>query len=230
MLSGSIGWFPVRSARQGLHQQNNASVPSYNGPVSELLKDLDLEEPPTDSVPEPNRIEQVIVLLADAVWAVVGLVLWIPQIVRVVITTAIRLVHSALTRQPIDSIRGPIRRVSRFYVDGFLTPGRSKPSGAYASREARLGRFLIEAVWVIVVWMLVLRLVSQQVFDNVWSAMASTAAKAWHLLAALAMDLVARLPEGFAAIVELGTAPRLILGILVILVFVGGLVLGLRRR
>ena len=198
--------------------------------MSDLLKDLDLEESPTSSAPRPNRIEQVIVLLADAVWAVVGLVLWIPQIVRIVITTAIRLVHSALTRQSIDSIRGPIRRVSRFYVDGFLTPGRPRSSGAYASREPRLGRFLIEAVWVIVVWMLVLRLASQPAFDKVTSAMASTASSAWALLTDLAKDLAARLPEGFGALIELGTAPRLILGILVILVFVGGLILGLRRR
>ena len=198
--------------------------------MSDLLQDLDLEESPTTSGPKPNRIEQVIILLADAVWAVVGLVLWIPQIVRVVITTAVRLIHSALTRQPIDSIRGPIRRVSRFYVDGFLTAGKPKSSGAYASREARLGRFLIEAIWVIVVWMLVLRLASQQAFDKVWDAMVSTATKAWDFLAALAMDLVDRLPESFGTLISLGTAPRLILGILVILVFIGGFVLGLRRR
>ena len=198
--------------------------------MSELLQDLDLEESATNSAPKPNRIEQVIVLLADAVWAVVGLVLWIPQIVRVVITTAIRLVHSALTRQPIEAIRGPIHRVSRFYVDGFLTPGRSRASGAYASRQPRLGRFLVEAVWVIVVWMLVIRLVSPQIFDKVWNAIASVAASAWGLLVALARDLVAQLPEGFGALIELGTAPRLILGILVILVFGGGFILGLRRR
>ena len=198
--------------------------------MNELLQDLDLEDSTTDSTPEPNRIEQIIVLLADSVWAVVGLLLWIPQIVRVVITSAIRLVHSALTRQPIDAIRGPIRRVSRFYVDGFLTPGRSRSSGAYASREPRLGRFLIEAIWVIVVWMLVLRLVSQPAFDKVWSVMASTAASAWEFLASSVRNLVSRLPEGFEALIELGTAPRLFLGIVVLLVFVGGLVLGLRRR
>lgn len=198
--------------------------------MSDLLQDLDLEESPTNSAPRPNRIEQVIVLLADAVWAVVGLVLWIPQIVRVVVTTAIRLVHSALTRQSIDSIRGPIRRVSRFYVDGFLTPGQPRSSGAYASREPRLGRFLSEAVWVIVVWMLVLRLASQQAFDKVWSTMAAAGSKAWTLLAGLAKDLVSRLPEGFGALIELGTAPRLVLGILVILVSLGGFILGRRRR
>jgi hypothetical protein len=198
--------------------------------VSELLQDLDLEESATNSAPKPNRIEQVIVLLADAVWAVVGLVLWIPQIVRVVTTTAIRLVHSALTRQPIDAIRGPIRRVSRFYIDGFLTPGKSRTSGAYASRQPLLGRFLVEAVWVIVVWLLLLRLLSPQIFVKVWNATASMAASAWELLVALARDLAAQLPAGFGALIELGTAPRLVLGILVILALVGGFVLGLRRR
>ncbi len=194
------------------------------------MQDPDLEESPTSAAPRPNRIEQVIVLLADSVWAVVGLVLWIPQIVRVLITTAIRLVHSALTRQAIDSIRGPIRKVSRFYVDGFLTPGKSTSSGVYASREPRLGRFLTEAVWVIAVWMLVLRLVSQETFDRVWSVMASTAADIWELLASLAKDVVAQLPEGFSTLIGLGTTARLILGILVVLVFVGGFLLGLRRR
>ncbi len=194
------------------------------------MQDLDLEESPTNPALRPNRIEQVIVLLADAVWAVVGLVLWIPQILRVVITTAIRLVHSALTRQSIDSIRGPIRRVSRFYVDGFLTPGQPRSSGAYASREPRLGRFLIEAVWVIVVWMLVLRLASPHAFDKIWSAMAMAGTKAWALLVDFAGDLATRLPAGFGALIGLGTAPWLILGVLVILVFVGGFVLGLRRR
>ena len=75
-----------------------------------------------------------------------------------------------------------------------------------------------------------LRLVSPQIFDKVWNAIASVAASAWGLLVAQARDLAARLPEGFGALIELGTAPRLMLGILVILVFVGGFVLGLRRR
>ncbi len=198
--------------------------------VSELLKDLDLEDSSTDSAPKPNRIEQTIVLLADAVWGVVGLVLWIPQIVRVVITSAVRLIHSALTRQPIDAIRGPIRRVSRFYVDGFLTPGKPRSTGGYASREPRFGRFLLEAAWVAFVWMAVLRLVSQESFEKVWNATTSMASSAWDVLVDLAKDLVAQLPLGFGALLELGTAPRLILGVLVILVLVGGFVLGLRRR
>ena len=67
-------------------------------------------------------------------------------------------------------------------------------------------------------------------FDKVWNAIASVAASAWGLLVALAHDLAAQLPTGFGALIELSTAPRLILGILVMLVFVGGFVLGLRRR
>lgn len=194
------------------------------------MQDLDLDEPSIDSSPRPNHIEQLIILLADSVWAVVGLVLWIPQIVRVVLTTAIRLVHSALTGQPTDAIRGPIRRVSRFYVDGFLTPGKSGRSGVYASREPRLGRFLVESIWVVAVWMLVLRLVSQELFDKVWGAIVSAASRSWRFLVDLMAGLLDQLPGGFHALAELGLAPRLTLGILVLLIFLGGLFLGLRRR
>jgi hypothetical protein len=198
--------------------------------VNELLQNLDLEEPSIDSAPGPNRIEQVIVLLADSVWAVVGLALWVPQIVRVVVTSAIRLIHSALTRQPIDAIRGPIRRVSRFYVDGFLTPTRSRPAGVYASREPRLLRFLLESMWAIAVWMVVLFLVSRDSFERVWRSMVSAAAWIWSSLAHLAQVLAVNLPEGVQSLFELGTAPRLVLGGLLICVFAGGLILGLRRH
>ena len=78
--------------------------------------------------------------------------------------------------------------------------------------------------------MLLLRLVSQPAFDKVWSAMASAASKTWQLLTDLMAGLLDQLPEGISALAELGLAPRLVLGSLVLLVFVGGLVLGLRRR
>ena len=80
--------------------------------MNEILIDpeLDLEQPveePDEKTPPPGRskserIEQAITLMTDSIWAGVGLVLWMPQIVRVVITSAIRLTHATLTRQPTD--------------------------------------------------------------------------------------------------------------------------------
>lgn len=201
--------------------------------MNELLSDLDLEEsgPPTKDRPsKTQRIEQVILLMADAVWAVVGLFLWIPQIVRVVVTSAIRLVHAALTRQPTDSIRGPIRQVSRFYVDGFLTPGQRKTSGGYGSRQLHLGRFLREALWVVAVWLGVLRLVSAEAFSATWQVLTRWAAQAWNWIAEMGAIAVERLPEDLRRLAGLGTTISLILAALLLVFLLLGFLLGRRRR
>jgi len=213
--------------------------------MNELLSDLDLDRStkPADSSgsrvaatagrksrPKTNQIEQAIVLMADCVWAVVGLVLWIPQIVRVVVTTAMRLIHAALTRQPIDSIRGPIRQVSRFYIDGFLSPGREKALGGYGSRQLQLGRFFIEAVWVAAVWLGVLRWASPQTFASLWQALAGFAVWSWSGLTATAKIVVSHLPEGLRAFGSFGTVPTIVLAVVLIVFLAGGFILGRRSR
>jgi hypothetical protein len=168
--------------------------------------------------------------MADAVWAVVGLFLWIPQIVRVVITSALRLIHATLTRQPTDSIRGPIRQVSRFYVDGFLTPGQRKSPGGYGSRQLQLGRFLTEALWVIAVWLGVLRLVRPEAFSAVWQFLTRWASRGWDHAGRAAITLVEALPEDLRALGSLGPAASSILALSLVIVLVGGFLLGRRRR
>lgn len=201
--------------------------------MSELLSDLDLEESGDDTrskLPKTQRIEQIILLIADAVWAVVGLVLWIPQIVRVVITSAIRLIHSALTRQPIDTIRGPIRQVSRFYIDGFLSPGREKTAGNYGSRQLQLGRFLMESLWVVAVWLAVLSLISQEAFATVWQGLGRFAAWLWAWVAELAGIVAANLPESAGAFANLGTLGSLVLAFVLVVFLAAGFILGRRSR
>jgi hypothetical protein len=194
------------------------------------LDEPDLEGAPAAGRPAANRIEQAIVLAANGVWAIVGLALWIPQVVGVMITSATRLVHATLTRQPVESIRGPIRRVSRFYVDGFLSPGKSWSSRSYTSRELRVGRFLIEAVWVAVIWLLILWLISKDSFDKVWGALVASATWMWRALSEIGGLVAALIPEDLGVISKIGTGWLAILGAVLVLAFVGGFLLGRRRR
>ena len=201
--------------------------------MGELLSDLELGEsrpPSKDRLSNTQRIEQVILLMADAVWAVVGLFLWIPQIVRVVITSAVRLIHATLTRQPTDSIRGPVRQVSRFYVDGFLTPGQRKSPGGYGSRQLQLGRFLTEALWVAAVWLGVLRLVSPATFSRVWQVLVQWAAQGWDWAVRGAIALAEALPTDVRSLGSLGPVVTLVFVLSLVIVLVGGFVLGRRRR
>lgn len=197
------------------------------------MSDLDLDESSEsrkENLPKSQRIEQVILLMADAVWAVVGLVLWIPQIVRVVFTSAIRLIHAALTRQPIDSLRGPIRQVSRFYIDGFLSPGREKTTGSYGSRQLHLGRFLTEALWVAAVWLGVLRLASPEAFATVWQTLVRFAEWTWGWAVAAASSVAAHLPESIRAFANLGVVGGVALAMALIVFLAAGFILGRRRR
>ena len=201
--------------------------------MNELLSDLDLDEPSDSNqvkTPKTRRIEQAILLLADAVWAIVGLLLWIPQIVRVVITSAVRLVHAALTRQPTEGIRGPIRQVSRFYVDGFLSPGREPRAGNYGARQLQLGRFLTETIWVVAVWLGVLRLVNPQAFARVWQELSRAAVWIWTWVTEFTDTLVGYLPESVKDFAGLGTGASLALGFSLIVFLAAGFILGRRRR
>ena len=207
--------------------------------MSEILIDpeLGLEEPIDEPVLEgvaaqrskTERVEQAITLMTDTIWAGIGLVLWVPQIVRVLITSAVRLIHATLTRQPIDSIRGSIRRVSRFYVDGFLSRGRTRSSGSYGSTDLRFGRFLMEMLWVLAVWLLVLRAVSETAFITVWNWLTALKLAGWQFLVKVAGTIATHLPDSVRPFFELGTGPSVILTILLLFFVVGGILIGRRH-
>jgi hypothetical protein len=200
-----------------------------NEVVSELLSDLSLEEPTPERTPRTQRIEQAIVLMANSVWAVIGLILWIPQIGRVVVTSALRLIHAALTRQPIEGIRGPIRQVSRFYVDGFLSVATDGKGASFSARQWQIGRFVLEALWVALVWLAVLRLVRAQAFAAVWSRLAAAGGAVWERAAELVPWAIERAPETVRSFLDLGTGVRLTIAVLLLLALVGGFILGRRR-
>ena len=197
--------------------------------MDELLTDVDLDEPAATRPPKTHRIEQAIVLMANSVWALVGLILWVPQIVRVVITSALRLIHAALTRQPIDSIRGPIREVSRFYIDGFLSFDGEPRTAGYSRRQLQLGRFLVEALWVVAVWLLVLRLVDQEAFSSVWTWLAASSAAVLDRLLLGVVWVVDRLPGSARAFLDLGTVGSVAIVVLLVAFLIAGFALGRRR-
>jgi len=197
-----------------------------NGRVDDLFDD---EAKPERADPS-ERVEQGLVMAANAIWAVVGLLLWLPQIARVVLTSAWRLVHAALTRQSPDAARGPIRRVSRFYVDGFM--GLKAPAATgkmYSSRDLRLKRLLGEAVWAVAFYLVLLRFVSPERFERAWSWL--VAAGGW-VLERVAEALAAAwswLPSGVRQVGVLGLGLKIAFALTVLLALAGGWILGRRR-
>lgn len=200
---------------------------SDNRAVEELFE----EEPRAVRTDPSERVEQGLVLAANAIWAVVGLVLWLPQIARVVLTSAARLVHAALTRQPADAARGPIRRVSRFYVDGFMRVKRSGAAQArYSARDLRLRRLLLEVLWAGAFYLVLLRIVSPELFAVAWQWIVAVASWSLDRLAEALAALWAWLPEAWRQLAALG--PRLRIGLValaVVVLLLAGWLLGRRR-
>ncbi len=136
-----------------------------------------------------GRIELVLVGIANAFWAVAGLVLWIPQAVRAVLGAALRMIHAALTQQSSERAIAGILRVSRFYVERFLNRGSEAPMVA-RRHELRPLRLLFEAAWAAGFYLLILRWLSAATFDVVWGRLVALAGIAWGATRALAGSAV----------------------------------------
>lgn len=124
-----------------------------------------------------SRIEMVLVAIADGLWAVIGLVLWLPQAVRAILAALLRTVHAALTHQSSERAIAGIRRVSRFYVDRFLH--RTTEGTMVARRhELRVMRMLFEVVWAAAFYLLLLWWLSPATFAPIWQRLSEVAVAA----------------------------------------------------
>lgn len=196
------------------------------GPMDELLEGGTASRPADPS----ERVEQGLVVAANVIWGVVGLALWLPQIARVVLTSAWRLVHAALTRQSPDAARGPIRRVSRFYVDGFM--GLKRPEAGktmYSSRDLRLRRLLVETAWAAAFYLVLLWLVSPPRFETAWRWIVAAFGWTVERLAAGLAAVWGWLPAGVHELGDLGLGLRIALAVLLLAMLAAGYVLGRRR-
>lgn len=129
----------------------------------------------------PGRwIELALLTVANAIWAVVGLVLWLPQTARAVLWAALRTVHAALTQQSSARAVAGIQQVSRSYVDRFLGR-RGEQAWVGRRHELRPFRLVGEVAWTCGFYLLVLRWLAPERFANVWSRLVAWAAvgRAW---------------------------------------------------
>jgi len=138
-------------------------------------------------------VELFLVTLANAVWAVVGLVLWLPQAVRAVLGAVLRVVHSALTHQRSDRAVSGIKQVSRLYVERFLRR-QSEPVLVGRRHELRPFRAVAETAWVAGFYLLLLRWLAPAVFEPVWRRVVG-----WASLARAGVEAVGGWLQGLTA-------------------------------
>jgi hypothetical protein len=126
-----------------------------------------------------GSVEGVLVTVANGIWAVVGLVLWLPQVVRAVLGAALRTVHAALTNQSSDRAIAGIRRVSRSYVERFLRR-TGEPSHVARRHELRPVHLLLETGWLAAFYLLLIRWLAPGRFAAIWGWLEGLWGAAWN--------------------------------------------------
>ena len=117
-------------------------------------------------------IELALMSIANAIWAIVGLVLWLPRAARAVLWAVLKTVHSALTDQSSGRAVAGIKEVSRSYVERFLHR-ESQQAWVGRRHELRLFRSIAEAAWLVFFYLLLLRWLAPARFQPIWERIAA---------------------------------------------------------
>jgi hypothetical protein len=101
-----------------------------------------------------------------AAWAVVGLFLWVPRLLRAMATFSVGLVQSTLTESTAEAAGRTLRSAANFYRRGFVvavesirpTTEREEKSLEDSAKAGRTEPALLvrETVWAIVIWYVLL--------------------------------------------------------------------------
>lgn len=106
------------------------------------------------------RIVMVLVLLvALAVWAVVGFIFWIPLLIRATSVFSTSLVHSAITNQKPSNLGAGLEAAAGFYFNGFksaFSTFSGDSNQTTSNKEIRLGAMFLEILWAAFSWVLIL--------------------------------------------------------------------------
>ncbi|MBT3039182.1 MAG: hypothetical protein KME37_09615 [Candidatus Thiodiazotropha sp. (ex Codakia orbicularis)] len=108
---------------------------------------------------------ELIRYLAMLIWAFVGLLLWIPFLVRTIISFNWFTIYSAVTKdqEPLRRSRATIEFAQGFYISGFKTIEaytEDKLPQGYETNQTMdvhgFGRFVLEVIWAALWWVVTL--------------------------------------------------------------------------
>lgn len=156
---------------------------------------------------EPSLLDRIVrpltwgtLVVCLAVWAVAGVVFWVPAMVRRVAFYSAALLEAMIEGDRPDEAGRRLRRAITFYARGFVTTvevlTRTSEEEAAVARDTETGersldlrRLTVEALWAVVVWYLVLLTVGVvetsplDLWNGLWAVswleIASTAWTTW---------------------------------------------------
>lgn len=134
----------------------------------------EVEEPPESAAELQERNSKVneavtwgVLSVCLAAWVVIGLFLWIPRVLRAVVTFSVALAYSTLAETSAESAGRDLRSAANFYRRGFVAAiasvrpspsqkGDDSEEDADASSGGASGLLVREAAWAVLVWYVIL--------------------------------------------------------------------------
>ncbi len=114
-----------------------------------------------------EAVTRVILGICMAAWAVIGLFLWIPRVLRAVVAFSLELVQSTVSETTADAAGRNLRSAANFYRRGFVgaveairpsTDGDEQGQSEVSKEAESAQRALLvrETAWAIVIWYAIL--------------------------------------------------------------------------
>src|SRR4051812_43939133 len=106
-----------------------------------------------------NGVMIIILLISLAVWSFVGLIFWIPLLLRATTVFSAVIIHSAITKQDPHTMRHGLESAASFYFNGFRNIIITLFDDTTSSTEPfriRISVVLLEILWATVTWLIII--------------------------------------------------------------------------
>ena len=122
----------------------------------------------------------LVFVMVTVAWAVIGLILWIPLLVRITTLFTIMVIHATVTGQKPDALRIHIESAIHFYPVGFrFAYDAVYNPGPYTPIKTQFKRVYQECFWTVVFWVLTLTLFHPTIIAPLWGTSVTAGVTFW---------------------------------------------------
>lgn len=110
-----------------------------------------------------NALENIVMffvlVVSLLVWAIIGLIFWIPLLLRTTIMLLAVIFHAAITRQDPFMMMNSLEAAASFYFNGFknaINTIKNEAPDSAATIKIKFSVIVIEILWTALMWLVIL--------------------------------------------------------------------------
>lgn len=115
-----------------------------------------------------KAVMAIILVVTLTVWAIIGLIFWIPLLLRATTVFSAMIFHAAITKQNSNTTKNSLEAAASFYFNGFrnaINIMKNEVPNSKAIVELRLPVVILEIIWAGLIWLAIFYLWKQDIID-----------------------------------------------------------------